>query len=296
MSQTTLITPRQLAARLEDRDLAVIDCRFDLGRPEWGREGYASARIPHALYAHLDHDLSGKVSASTGRHPLPPVDEMAARLGRWGIDAQVQVVTYDQSSGAHAARLWWLLRWLGHTKVAVLDGGFAAWQEERLPLETATLDSRAQAQRERSARRFEPHPDAEMVISTTELESLIGSRPFTAADVVLVDGRSADRFAGRNETIDPVAGHIPGARNHPFTDNVDAAGRLLSRGTLRERFANTLEGVPPDAAICMCGSGVTACHNLLAMEVAGLQGARLYAGSWSEWIRDPKRPIAISKE
>jgi thiosulfate/3-mercaptopyruvate sulfurtransferase len=296
MSQTTLITPRQLAARLEDRDLAVIDCRFDLGRPEWGREGYASARIPHALYAHLDHDLSGKVSASTGRHPLPPVDEMAARLGRWGIDAQVQVVTYDQSSGAHAARLWWLLRWLGHTKVAVLDGGFAAWQEERLPLDTTTLDSRAQAQRERLARRFEPRPDAEMVISTAELEALIGSRPFAAADVVLVDGRSADRFAGRNETIDPVAGHIPGARNHPFTDNVDAAGRLLSRGTLRERFANTLEGVPPDAAICMCGSGVTACHNLLAMEVAGLQGARLYAGSWSEWIRDPKRPIAISKE
>lgn len=296
MSQTTLITPRQLAARLEDRDLAVIDCRFDLGRPEWGREAYASARIPHALYAHLDHDLSGKVSASTGRHPLPPIDEMAARLGRWGIDAQVQVVAYDQSSAAYAARLWWLLRWLGHAKVAVLDGGFAAWQEERLPLDTTPLDSRPQARRERPARRFEPRPDAEMLMSTTELEGLIGSRQFTAADVVLIDGRSADRFAGRNETIDPVAGHIPGARNHPFTGNVDAAGRFLPRGTLRERFANTLEGVPPDAAICMCGSGVTACHNLLAMEVAGLQGARLYAGSWSEWIRDPKRPVAVCND
>jgi thiosulfate/3-mercaptopyruvate sulfurtransferase len=292
MSQTTLITPRQLAARLEDRDLAVVDCRFDLGRPEWGREAYASARIPHALYAHLDHDLSGKTSASTGRHPLPPVDEMAARLGRWGIDAQVHVVAYDQGSGAYAARLWWLLRWLGHTRVAVLDGGFAAWQEERLPLDTTPQDSRTLAQRERPPRHFDPRPDAEMVVSTTELENLIASRQFAAADVVLVDARSADRFAGRNETIDPVAGHIPGARNHPFSDNVDTAGRFLARGTLRERFAKTLEGVPPDAAICMCGSGVTACHNLLAMEVAGLQGARLYAGSWSEWIRDPKHPVA----
>ncbi|MFZ0500403.1 MAG: sulfurtransferase [Steroidobacteraceae bacterium] len=296
MSQTTLITPRQLAARLEDRDLAVIDCRFDLGRPEWGLEAYASARLPHALYAHLDHDLSGKASASTGRHPLPPVDEMAARLGRWGIDAQVHVVAYDQSSGAHAARLWWLLRWLGHTRVAVLDGGFAAWQEERLPLDMTPFETQAQletqAQRERPPRRFEPRPDAEMVVSTADLEGLMASRQFAAADVVLVDARSAERFAGRNETIDPVAGHIPGARNHPFTANVDAAGRFLARGTLRERFANTLEGVPPDAAICMCGSGVTACHNLLAMEVAGLQGARLYAGSWSEWIRDPNRPIA----
>ena len=292
MSQTTLITARQLAARLEDPDVAVIDCRFDLARPQWGRDAYAGARIPRSLYAHLDHDLSGKTSASTGRHPLPPIDEMAARLGRWGIDAQVQVIAYDQSSGAWAARLWWLLRWLGHTRVAVLDGGFAAWQEERLPLETTPADSPARTRRERPARHFDPRPDAEMVVSTAELEALVASRRFAAADIVLVDARSADRFAGRNEGIDPVAGHIPGARNHPFTDNVDAAGRFLARGALRERFARTLEGVPPDAAICMCGSGVTACHNLLAMEVAGLQGARLYAGSWSEWIKDPKRPIA----
>ena len=293
MSQMTLITPRQLAARLEDRDLAVIDCRFDLMRPQWGHEAYAAARIPHALYAHLDHDLSGKTSAATGRHPLPPVDDIAARLGAWGIDSQVQVVAYDQGSGAHAARLWWLLRWLGHSKVAVLDGGFAAWQEERLPLDTAPLiDAAAQVQPGRPARRFDARPDDEMVVSTAELEGLIAAGRIAAADFVLVDARSADRFAGRNETIDPVAGHIPGARNHPFTGNLDGAGRLLDRGTLRQQFAKTLEGVPPDAAICMCGSGVTACHNLLALEVAGLKGARLYAGSWSEWIRDPKHPIA----
>ena len=288
MSQT-LITPRQLAARLEDRDLAVIDCRFDLARPQWGREAYESARIPHALYADLDHDLSGKTSPSTGRHPLPPVDELAARLGQWGIDAQVHVVAYDQASGAYAARLWWLLRWLGHTRVALLDGGLAGWQEEKLPLDTAPISRMLPG---RPARRFDPRPDAEMVVSTSELEGLIASGEIASADQVLIDARSADRFAGRGETIDPVAGHIPGARNHPFADNVDGAGRFIDRGTLRERFAKTLEGVPPDAAICMCGSGVTACHNLLAMEVAGLEGARLYAGSWSEWIRDPNHPVA----
>ncbi len=292
MSQTTLITPRQLAARLEDADLAIIDCRFELARPQWGREAYESARIPHARYAHLDHDLSGKTSAATGRHPLPPADELAARLGRWGIDAQVQVVAYDQSSGAYAARLWWLLRWLGHMRVAVLDGGLAAWQEERLPLEkTPPPQSQAGAGPVRPPRRFEPRPDGERVMSTSELEQAVASRQIACGDMVLIDARSADRFAGRNETIDAVAGHIPGARNHPFTDNVDGAGRFLSRATLRERFAKTLEGVPPDAAICMCGSGITACHNLLALEVAGLQGARLYAGSWSEWIKDPKRPV-----
>jgi thiosulfate/3-mercaptopyruvate sulfurtransferase len=293
MSQTTLITPRQLAARLEERDLAIIDCRFDLARPQWGSEAYASARIPHAQYAHLDHDLSGKPGALSGRHPLPAIDEIAARLGRWGIDAQVQVVAYDQGSGGYAARLWWLLRWLGHTRAAVLDGGFTAWEAEKLPVDTTPLpNTGAEAQRERAPRRFEAHPDPEMVVSTTEIEELIASGQLACADLVLVDARSADRFEGRNETIDPIAGHIPGARSHPFTDNVDAAGRFLDRGTLRERFAKTLAGVAPDAAICMCGSGVTACHNLLAMEVAGLKGARLYAGSWSEWIRDPKHPIA----
>jgi thiosulfate/3-mercaptopyruvate sulfurtransferase len=292
MSQTTLITPRQLAARLEDRDLAVIDCRFELARPQWGAEAYAGARIPHARYAHLDHDLSGNADASSGRHPLPPIEPLAARLGQWGIERQVQVVAYDQSSGAYAARLWWLLRWLGHARVAVLDGGLAAWQQEGLPLDTAPADARAQTLSGRPPRRFDPRPDAQMTVSTPELEGLVASGQLARADVVLVDARSADRFAGHNETIDPVAGHIPGARNHPFTDNLDAAGRFLDRGTLRERFARTLAGVPPDAAICMCGSGVTACHDLLAMEVAGLQGARLYAGSWSEWIRDPKRPIA----
>lgn len=289
----TLMTPRQLAARLEDPDLAIFDCRFDLARPQWGSEAYAAARIPHALYAHLDRDLSGPPSPATGRHPLPEARELAARLGRWGVDAQVQVVAYDQGSGAYAARLWWLLRWLGHARVAVLDGGMSAWQQEKLPLDTRPIaESRTEAQAARTPRQFEPRPDEAMVVSTTELAGMIAAGQIAGAELVLVDARSADRFAGRNETIDPVAGHIPGARNHPFTENLDTTGRFQNRGTLRERFAQTLEGVPPDEAIFMCGSGVTACHDLLAMEVAGLKGARLYAGSWSEWIRDPKRPIA----
>jgi thiosulfate/3-mercaptopyruvate sulfurtransferase len=289
----TLMTPRQLAARLEDPELVVIDCRFDLARPQWGREAYAAARIPGALYAHLEHDLSGALSAATGRHPLPEANELAARFGRWGIDGKVQVVAYDQGPGAYAARLWWLLRWLGHARAAVLDGGLGAWQQEKLPLETTAP---SEARTARASRRFEPSPDGERVVSTTELAGMLASGQIAGADVVLIDARSAERFAGRNETIDPVAGHIPGARNHPFTDNVDGAGRFLDRGSLRERFAKTLAGLPPDEAICMCGSGVTACHDLLAMEVAGLKGARLYAGSWSEWIRDPTRPIAVSND
>ena len=289
----TLMTARQLAARLEDPDLAIFDCRFDLARPQWGSEAYAAARIPHALYAHLDRDLSGPPSPAAGRHPLPEVRELAARLGRWGVDAQVQVVAYDQGSGAYAARLWWLLRWLGHARVAVLDGGMSAWQQEKLPLDTQPIaESPTEAHAARPPRQFEPRPDEAMVVSTTELEGIVAAGQLAGAELVLVDARSADRFAGRNETIDPVAGHIPGARNHPFTENLDTTGRFHNRGTLRERFAQTLEGVPPDEAIFMCGSGVTACHDLLAMEVAGMKGARLYAGSWSEWIRDPKRPIA----
>jgi thiosulfate/3-mercaptopyruvate sulfurtransferase len=290
----TLMTARQLAARLDDPDLAIFDCRFDLARPHWGSEAYAAARIPRARYAHLDRDLSGPASPSTGRHPLPEASELARWLGRSGVDAQVQVVAYDQGPGAYAARLWWLLRWLGHARVAVLDGGMSAWQQEKLPLESDPIAARgAGAHPDPAVRRFEPRPDEAMVVSTAELEGMIGAGQLAAAEVVLVDARSADRFAGRNETIDPVAGHIPGARNHPFADNLDSAGRFLDRGSLRERFAKTLEGVPPDEAIFMCGSGVTACHDLLAMEVAALKGGRLYAGSWSEWIRDPKHPIAV---
>lgn len=280
----TLISVRQLAQRLEDCALVILDCRFDLARPQWGEAAYGEARIHHARYAHLERDLSGALSDTSGRHPLPRPEALAACFGRWGIDAGVQVVAYDQGPGAFAARLWWLLRWLGHPAVAVLDGGFAAWQAAGLSLETAAPVPPIR-------RRFEGWPQTSAVISTRELERALGAEHLASAARVLIDARDADRFTGRHESIDPVAGHIPGALNHPFTDNL-AAGRFLEAAALRERYLRTLGAHLPEQAVCMCGSGVTACHTLLALQIAGLSGARLYAGSWSEWIRDPTRPVA----
>jgi thiosulfate/3-mercaptopyruvate sulfurtransferase len=301
---TTLIEPEELAAPLSrnaaaDADWTVLDCRFDLPRPDWGASAYAAGHVPNALYAHLDRDLSGPITPGSGRHPLPSLGRLAETFGHWGIDDDVQVVAYDQANGAFAARLWWLLRWAGHPKVAVLNGGFAAWQQAGLPTDTAPGA--------RQPRTFTPRPADTAVVSTAELERMLSAGELAAGASVLVDARGADRFAGENETIDPVAGHIPGARNHPFVRNVDAKGRFLPVGELRERWQATLGGralgggtlgaagvtdaTDANRAIAMCGSGVTACHNLLALEIAGLPGTRLYAGSWSEWIRDPGRPV-----
>jgi thiosulfate/3-mercaptopyruvate sulfurtransferase len=298
---TTLIEAEELAAPLArnaaaDSDWTVLDCRFDLPRPDWGASAYAAGHVPNALYAHLDRDLSGPITPGSGRHPLPSAERLAETFGRWGIDDGVQVVAYDQGNGAFAARLWWLLRWTGHRKVAVLNGGFAAWQQAELPTDTAPGV--------RVPRTFAPRLDDRAVVSTAELERVLAAGELTSGASVLVDARGADRFAGENETIDPVAGHIPGARNHPFVRNVDAKGRFLAAEELRDRCQAMLgSGVvgggtlgaagvtDAKGAIAMCGSGVTACHNLLALEVAGLTGARLYAGSWSEWIRDPERPV-----
>jgi thiosulfate/3-mercaptopyruvate sulfurtransferase len=281
---TTLIEPAALAAHLADPDWAIVDCRFDLARPEWGALAWAAGHIPNALYAHLDRDLSGPRTALTGRHPLPAIAALTATFGRWGIDKEVQVVAYDQGAGAYAARLWWLLRWLGHQQVAVLDGGLAAWERAGLALETAATV--------RAPRRFTAAPAAGLVVTTAALAQAVAAGALTRGELTLVDARSADRFAGQNETLDPVAGHIPGARNHPFSGNLDAHGRFLSAPELRRCWADSLRERPAATLIAMCGSGVTACHNLLALEAAGLAGARLYAGSWSEWIRDPARPVA----
>jgi thiosulfate/3-mercaptopyruvate sulfurtransferase len=302
---TTLIEPEELAAPLSRRTAdsdsngpwAIVDCRFELARPDWGASAYAAGHVPGAIHAHLDRDLSGPVTPTSGRHPLPTTERLAETLGRWGIDEEVQVVAYDQGNGAFAARLWWLLRWAGHPKVAVLNGGFAAWQQAGLPTDTAPGVCQP--------RIFVPRSkDAAAVVSTAELERIRAAGELTSGESVgtpakasvLVDARGADRFAGENETIDPVAGHIPGARNHPFLRNVDPRGRFLPVGELRERWQGTLGHAAPAQTIAMCGSGVTACHNLLALEIAGLPGARLYAGSWSEWIRDRDRPVARGEQ
>jgi thiosulfate/3-mercaptopyruvate sulfurtransferase len=285
---TTLIEPGELAARLQDPDWAILDCRFDLARPAWGAESWRTGHIPGALYADLERDLSGPVTPATGRHPLPAATALTDTFGRFAIDARVQVVAYDQGPGAYAARLWWLARWLGHRAVAVLNGGYAAWVREALPV--------SRASETRAPRRFVPHPGEKSAVSTAEIAAWLASGALARGEPLLVDARSADRFAGANESIDPVAGHIPGARNHPFARNHDADGRWLAPGELRRAWLTTLAGRDPSALISMCGSGVTACHNLLALAVAGLPGAKLYAGSWSEWIREPGHATALGPE
>ena len=279
----TLISAHELARRLGQTTLVVIDCRFDLARPDWGEAAYAAARIPQARYAHLDRDLSGPLSSASGRHPLPTPAALGECFGRWGIEADTQVVAYDQGPGAFAARLWWLLRWMGHRRVAVLDGGWATWQAEGLPLESG-------APAAAGARRFTGRPDPRLLADAPELERAVAAGELERGERLLIDARGADRFAGRNETLDPVAGHIPGAVNQPFTENLQE-GRFRASSALRARYLQILRGRTASETVCMCGSGVTACHTLLALEIAGLGGARLYAGSWSEWIRDPARPV-----
>ncbi|MBV8144638.1 MAG: sulfurtransferase, partial [Gammaproteobacteria bacterium] len=265
-----------------------VDCRFDLARPEWGAQAFAAGHIPGAMYAHLDHDLSGTVTAASGRHPLPSPAALAATLGRFGVGATVQLIAYDQANGAYAARLWWLARWVGHRATAVLNGGLAAWQQAGLPLASEFLA--------RAPRAFRGAADPSLVVTTAQVAAAVRADELARGVQLLVDARSAERFAGVNETIDPVAGHVPGARNHPFTADLTPEGRFLPEPELRRRWQQTLGGAPTRATTAMCGSGVTACHNLLALEVARLPGARLYAGSWSEWIRDPARPVALGAD
>jgi thiosulfate/3-mercaptopyruvate sulfurtransferase len=287
---TTMVDVAGLAALLDGPagpdglNCVVLDCRFDLARPRWGRAAWAEGHVPGALFADLEHDLSSPAGPATGRHPLPSPRDFAARAGLWGIDERVQVIAYDQGNGMFAARAWWLFRWLGHRAVAVLDGGFAAWVAAGRPVVTTTPA--------REPRSFVARPDADAVVDAAFVTArVVGAVP-GAQRPRLVDARGADRFAGQNETIDPVAGHVPGALNHPFARNLDADGRMLPPEALREHWAQTLQSDPPSSLVAMCGSGVSACLNLLALEHAGLPGARLYPGSWSEWIRDPSRPVA----
>ncbi len=277
-----LIEPAALAAVLAAPGVShtvVVDCRHDLLRPDWGRQEFAAAHIQGALFAHLDRDLSGPVTPQSGRHPLPDPAALATFLGAAGIDADTQVVAYDQDKSTYAARLWWLLRWLGHERVSVLNGGLAAWRAAGLPLQ-ATLAARV-------ARPFSARQPLARAITTAQVEQELPS-----GRMLLLDARGADRFAGDNETIDPVAGHVPGARNQPFALNLESDGRMRSAAALGSMWRAVLGATPPTQVVAMCGSGVTACHNLLALELAGLPGARLYAGSFSEWIRDPKRKVA----
>lgn len=283
MNWMTLVSVDELRANLAAPDLVIVDARFGLGDSTAGETAWRTSRLPGARYAHLDRDLSDKTRpAAEGRHPLPAFVDFAAKLGAWGIGTGTQVVVYDAGDGAMAAaRLWWLLRLVGHRQVAVLDGGFAAWVAEAAPLETSAPET---------PRDVGSYPaqgyDASQIATTAEIEARLAQAPGW-----MLDARSGERFRGEVEPIDRVAGHVPGARNRPFGDNLHD-GRFRPAAELREAFLALTDHRDPREVVLSCGSGVTACHNLLAMEAAGLPGARIYAPSWSGWTSDPRRPVA----
>ena len=281
MHFTTLINAADLASHLREPHWIILDCRHDLADPEAGHLAYAAGHIPNAQFAHLDRDLSGPKSGSggefRGRHPLPDRAAFIETLRAWGVNNNSQVIAYDAHGGAFAARLWLMLRWVGHAAVAVLDGGLPAWQAEGLPLSTEP-GSRLRGSLEAGAALV-------TTVSAREVFTNISSRART-----VLDARAEDRFRGENETLDPVGGHIPGATNRFFKNNLQPDGRFKPARQLREEYGALV--AQPQSCIVQCGSGVTACHNLLALEVAGLRGAALYPGSWSEWCSDPSRPVA----
>jgi len=274
-TQKLLTGTAELATTLGDRQLRIVDCRFDLMAPEAGREAWLESHIPGAVYADLDRDLSGPVTPDTGRHPLPAVEQAVETFSRLGIDANTRVVVYDDSNGAIASRAWWLLRWLGHRHATVLDGGLQAWRSNNLPLESGV--------QEVVRREFEAAPVAARVLTSNEIAANL--------DCLLIDARDAVRFRGEAEPIDAKAGHIPGSKNLPFTDCLGEDGTWRDADSLRRRLQPLLgddESVP---WAVMCGSGVTACHLAISGLLAGYSEPRVYVGSWSEWIRDPSRPI-----
>lgn len=278
MRYLTLVDAPTLADHLEDPTWRVIDVRHQLADTFFGERAYAQAHIPGAVFLHCDRDLAGPLTGGNGRHPLPDPQVLAKRLGELGVGPDTQIVAYDDAQGMIAGRLWWLARWLGHDKVAVLDGGLQAWQARGGALN-------AQVPRH-AAVSFMPR-QLGGVVSASDVKVFLQT-----SQMYLVDARSPDRYRGENETIDPVAGHIPGAVNRFFRENLQADGRFKPADELRTEWLALLAGVSPERVIHQCGSGISACHNLLAMEHAGLTGSRLYPGSWSEWCADPERPVA----
>ncbi len=280
---STLISTDELHRHLSDPDWRIFDCRFTLSDVHAGRKHYQQGHIAGALYADLEQDLSGPISTGTGRHPLPAIETLAATFSRWGIGAATQVVVYDDNFGAIAGRLWWLLRYLGHDAVALLDGGYPKWLRENKPVNNQTPSP--------DTAQFIPRVRNAMLVDTAVVEARHRDPAY-----LIVDARAEERFLGHSEPLDKVAGHIPGAVNRPFDDNLELGGTFLSHEELRHEFYRLLDGRSPEQVMMSCGSGVTACHNVLAMEHAGLSGAKLYAGSWSAWISDPQRPVATGTE
>jgi len=260
----------------------IVDCHYNLQCHDEGLDLYRREHIPNAVYAHLKNDLASPSTPTSGRHPLPDIEKFKRLLGSWGINQQTQVVVYDNANGSFAARLWWLLKWLGHSKVAVLDGGFNQWKLRGYPV-TSDIPHYAASQ-------FAGRPDMTMLVSSNEI-----AMQLPKANITLIDVRDPERYYGVTEPIDNVAGHIPNAINVPWKTNLDSQGRFLPRALLTRQYRHLLHQQNPQQTVFMCGSGVTACHSLVALAFAGIEGARLYAGSWSEWITDPERPIQTDK-
>jgi thiosulfate/3-mercaptopyruvate sulfurtransferase len=281
MTFTTLISSAELNRNLQNQEFVIIDCRFTISDPAAGFKAYRQGHIPNARYGDLEQDFSAQVRAYTGRHPLPDFNALAKRLGEWGISNNTQIVVYDDAIGAIACRAWWLIRNLGHDRVAVLDGGYKHWQQSaypvttRLPVVQKTI--------------FRAYPSDDESLAASDVQNGLARK-----SICLIDARTQERYRGEQEPVDPVAGHIPGAVNHPFQKNLDGQGLFLTSAQLRTEFDKLIGSKRPTDVVHMCGSGVTACVNVLAMEVAGLHGSRLYAGSWSEWIVDKNRSVAKS--
>mgnify|MGYP001278472442 CR=1 FL=1 len=281
---STLVSVDELAAHLDDPDWIVFDCRHDLANTEYGAQAWAKGHIPGALFLHCDRDLSGPMTGKNGRHPLPDIETFARRMGECGITPDMQVVAYDNEASAFASRLWWMLRWLGHEKVALLDGGLPGWKRAKQPLDTAVKAV--------TPTQFVPRQRPDMLVDTAYVEQHLGS-----TGMLLLDARSEDRYAGQNERLDPVAGHIPGSLNRFYYDCLDdAAIYFKTADELRAEFEDLLGDRDPQTIVHLCGSGVTACVNVLGMELAGLKGSKLYAGSWSEWCSDSARPAATGDQ
>jgi thiosulfate/3-mercaptopyruvate sulfurtransferase len=284
MIYTTLISAADLAAHLDDPDWAIVDCRFALTEPALGRQKYLAGHIPGAVYADLNQDLSGPpLPGKTGRHPLPAMEDFVAKLSVWGIDERVQVVAYDDASGMYAGRLWWMLRWLGHERVAVLDGDIRAWMRSGGQV--------VEGEEQRPARTFMARPRSGVQVTVEEMVANLASQQYQVFDV-----RDEKRYAGEPHPLDTRSGHIPGARSAWYMRNLDAAGKFLSPEQLRTRYRALLGDRQPEECVFYCGSGVSVHHDLLALAHAGFSTLpRVYIGSWSEWTADPNRPVAIGE-
>jgi thiosulfate/3-mercaptopyruvate sulfurtransferase len=280
MAHTVLISTTELEQNLNNPDWVVVDCRFDLTNTRWGLAAYQTDHIPNAVYAHLDHDLSGEKTGRNGRHPLPDWKDFERRVRVWGISSRSQVIVYDQDIGMYASRLWWMLKYVGHETVAVLEGGWAKWAREGRAVQTGAV--------ERTPTDFSVRLNSSLLLTAEDVAREWLNDPTRR----LIDARAPERYRGEVEPLDKVAGHLPGAANYFYKDNVNADGIFRPAEELRARFLELLGNVPPEEVAHYCGSGVSAVHNILAMQVASLPLTKLYAGSWSEWSSEAGRPVA----